>query len=303
MRILGHIHALNDEDVIDRSVQALLDQTYPLEEILIVDNGSTDGTLQRTFPEKVTIIRHPENRGTSGAVITGFQYALDKGYDWIWLLDADSAPRKNALEMLVELYQSFPPDTQAQTWFLASLPIQVATHEPHSGLIFTHGGIKQVQPDAAQLFYECDVAIWTGSLYKLAAVKRIGLPCADYVLDGGEREYGYRGKQCGYRAFMHQSSIVDHNIRAEPRIQSHRFGPVVFRIVNFSPIRCYYLSRNAVYFWLYEYSAGTVRGLLREVSWLPKHMVKVALLTRWTELGACLRGLWDGLRKNMHHRY
>lgn len=307
MRILGHIHSLNDEEVIDRSVQSLLGQTYPVEEILLVDNGSTDGTLNRSFPKQVTVLRHPENRGTSGAVVTGFQYALAKEYDWIWLFDADSAPRKDALEKLIELYQSFTPELQAQTWLLASLPVEVPTQKPRHGLILTPRGSRQVQPHPGQLFYECDVAIWTGSLYNLARARRVGLPSADYVLDGGECEYGYRGKRCGYKAFMHQSSILDHNIGGQPAVlfSRHRFGPLSFNLVEVPPIRYYYLFRNSLYFWLYEYRERNIYAFLHECSWLPKHVLKILLLPgpRWPKLSPCLRGAWDGLRKNMHHRF
>jgi glycosyltransferase involved in cell wall biosynthesis len=45
VRIVGHIHTFNDEEVIDRSLHALLRQTCPVDEIILVDNGSTDGTL------------------------------------------------------------------------------------------------------------------------------------------------------------------------------------------------------------------------------------------------------------------
>ena len=38
MRILGHIHTFNDEEIIDRSLRALLDQTYPVEEIVTEKN-------------------------------------------------------------------------------------------------------------------------------------------------------------------------------------------------------------------------------------------------------------------------
>src|SRR5712691_7454663 len=182
MKIIGHIHSFNDEDVIDKSLQALLDQTYPVEEILLVDNGSTDGTLRRAFPPKVTVIRHPENRGTSGAVVTGFEYALANGYDWIWILDADSAPRKNALEKLLELYQYFHPVLRAQTWLLASLPVEFLSQRACHGIIFTPRGYSQVQPDPGQQFYECDATIWSGSLFNLKAVKAVGLPSVDYVL-------------------------------------------------------------------------------------------------------------------------
>jgi len=305
MRILGHIHTLNDEEVIDRSLQALLAQTYPLDGILVVDNGSTDGTLKRSFPQHVTVIRHPENRGTSGAVVTGMQYALEKGYDWIWLFDADSAPRGDALKKLVDLYQSFPSDVREQIWFVASLPVDAATQEPWHGTRFTPRGPKSVQPDPAQAFYECDVAMWTGSLYRLARVQRVGLPSVDYVLDGGECEYGYRGKRLGYRAFVHQGSILDHNIGCQPaaRFTSHRLGPLSFKLLELAPIRWYYASRNNLYFWLYEYHERNLYHVLREFSSFLNHLTKFVLLLRRPELTACLRGMRDGLCKNMHHRY
>ena len=67
MRILAQIVTLNDERAIEQSLQAVLDQVHPVDEVLIVDNGSTDGTLDRDFPKQVTIIRHGSNLGTSGA--------------------------------------------------------------------------------------------------------------------------------------------------------------------------------------------------------------------------------------------
>jgi len=326
MRILGYIHAFNDEDVIGRSLQALLDQTYPLSEIVIVDNGSTDGTLKRSFPKQVTVIRHPENLGTSGAVVTGFQYALAKQYDWIWLFDADSAPRRDALEKLVELYQSFSLSVQEQLWRLSSLPMEIpiwsitspfslrltafsgdAAPKPFHGVKFTRKGYTHVHPKPEETVYECDATIWTGSLYKLAAVQKVGLPPADYVLDWGEYEYGYRGKLCGYLAFMHQGSITDHNITGQATIHfsKYRFGPASFMMIELPPIRCYYVVRNTLYFWLYEYRICNFYTVLPRL--YKAFMLTVNFLLRprshRSELSACLRGIWDGLFKNMHHRY
>jgi GT2 family glycosyltransferase len=293
MKVLGHIHTFNDESVIDHSLQALLDQTYPLEEILLVDNGSTDGTLNRAFPKKVSMIRHLENRGTSGAVVTGMGYAIKTGYDWIWIFDADSAPRRDGLEKLLELYQSFPSELQASTWLLASLPMDAATGEPRYGARFPSGRGMRDEPKLNQEAYECDITIWTGCLYKLAAVQRVGLPRADYVLDWGEFEYAYRGKRGGYRTFMHPNSIVDHNIGGQPSV------------IGFPPIRLYYYSRNLLYFWFYEYYQGNIFRFLTQPPSAVRLIIKVLLTSRrsWLDVLACLRGVWDGLCKNMHHRY
>ena len=102
MRVLAHIHTFNDADIIDAIVAALQKQTRPLDAILVVDNASSDNTLQQPLLKNVTVLRHSENRGTSGAVHTGISYALEHGYDWIWVFDADSLPEPDALEKLLE---------------------------------------------------------------------------------------------------------------------------------------------------------------------------------------------------------
>src|SRR5271166_5416389 len=104
MRVLAHIHTMNDAAVIEQLLEGLRRQTRPPDAILIVDNASTDGTLDRTFSESVTIIRNPENLGTSGTVRIGFAHALEHGFDWIWVFDADSVPAPNVLENLVAFF-------------------------------------------------------------------------------------------------------------------------------------------------------------------------------------------------------
>jgi GT2 family glycosyltransferase len=300
MRILGHIHTFNDEDVIDRSLGALLDQTYPLDEVLIVDNASTDSTLERSFPNNVTVIRHPENRGTSGAVVTGFQYAIDKEYDWIWVFDADSAPRKDALEKLVRLYLGFAPEIQTQTRLLASI---AAPADSNRTKVLEGYGMRDIVPGPSRDYYEFDLGNWSGCLFKVEDIKRIGLPNADYVLDYGELEYGYRGKRLGLRAFMHQSSILDHDIGG-PAVRwiIHSIGPLSYSVFLIPPIRCYYSVRNWIYFWLYEYHLLS----FTQSSWWPRWIIGNFLrspIRYRLQLWASLRGLWDGLFKNMHHRY
>jgi rhamnosyltransferase len=307
MKILGHIHTFNDEDVIDQSLHALLDQTYPLQEILIVDNGSTDGTLDRKFPGNVTVVKHLENRGTSGAVVTGMQYAIDKGYDWIWLFDADSAPRKDALERLIRLYQSFSSPAQAEIRLLASLPVDFTDGRPYHGMVFGPRGSHPATPRSDDEYYECDGPMWTGSLFKVEALRRIGLPSVDYVLDEGEFEYGYRGRRSGYKAFMHQLSIVDHNIGGQTTITvtPYTLGPFTVKLIEVPPIRCYYVVRNTIFFWLYEYEYHNVRLLCRLGYTQAKFILNFLLrpITHRRHVSACFRGLRDGLLKRMHRRY
>ena len=67
MRVLAHIHTFNDADIIDGTIEAVRYQTRPVDGILVVDNAST--TARWIDPRCARrVLRHPENRGTSGAV-------------------------------------------------------------------------------------------------------------------------------------------------------------------------------------------------------------------------------------------
>ena len=83
MRVLAHIHTFNDADIIDRTIDAVLRQTRPVDGIVVVDNASTDGTLDRPSVKHAVTVRHEANLGTSGAVHSGFRFALEHDYDWI----------------------------------------------------------------------------------------------------------------------------------------------------------------------------------------------------------------------------
>src|SRR6266702_7046706 len=122
MRVLAHVHTLNDADIIDRTIESFQRQTCPVDGILLVDNASTDDTLEQPSVKHAPVLRHRENLGTSGTVIAGMQFALEHDYDWIWVFDADSAPEPDALERLLELYAGWSQDLQDQTAALACLP-------------------------------------------------------------------------------------------------------------------------------------------------------------------------------------
>ena len=57
MRVLAHIHTLNDADIIDRTIGAVLRQTRPVDGILVVDNASSDDTLSRPSLEHASMRR------------------------------------------------------------------------------------------------------------------------------------------------------------------------------------------------------------------------------------------------------
>ena len=77
----------NNANGIGKTLDSLFSQKYPLEEIIIVDNASSDGTaalIKKNYPN-VTLFAKESNTGIGGGCATGMGYAHEKKYDWIWI--------------------------------------------------------------------------------------------------------------------------------------------------------------------------------------------------------------------------
>ena len=60
-----------------------------LENVLVVDDGSTDATAERARSSGVDVVIHPQNRGKGESIKTGLRYWFERGSEYVVLLDAD----------------------------------------------------------------------------------------------------------------------------------------------------------------------------------------------------------------------
>jgi glycosyltransferase involved in cell wall biosynthesis len=67
MKITLYIPCYNAEEYIDGVLKAAFNQTLPADEVIVVDDGSTDNTVKIASRYPVRLIRHPENRGLSAS--------------------------------------------------------------------------------------------------------------------------------------------------------------------------------------------------------------------------------------------
>jgi len=308
MRVLADILTFNDAEVIDQVLDGLRRQTRPADAILIVDNASTDGTLDRTFPVEVTTIRNLENQGPSGAIGIGFSHALKHGFDWVWVLDADSVPEPEALENLLAFFDGLPHAQREQVCFLAGWPLTETGGVKEQPISLERAALPPIPLISARDFTQCDCMIWSGSLFRMAAVEQIGLPPADYVADMGEIEYGYRARQRGFTSYVVHNSVIRHDVGRNPgvvvtKVLSIGRWKVAFR--ELSPWRAYYASRNQLYFWLYQYRPRQPRPMFRAIVIALLFLIGFVVrpVSHRPQLIASLRGLWDGLTAHMERRY
>jgi glycosyltransferase involved in cell wall biosynthesis len=87
-RALAVVPAYNEEATLGRVIATLREEA-PEFEILVIDDGSTDGTRQVAEASGARVLRHPFNLGIGGAVQSGFQFAMEHGFDYMVQVDAD----------------------------------------------------------------------------------------------------------------------------------------------------------------------------------------------------------------------
>lgn len=106
MKISVILPAYNAAQFLDEAIQSIEDQTYKDWELIIVDDSSTDNTLEialnrsRQLPAKIKIIRHAVNKGLAASRNTGIDNASG---NLILFLDADDRYMPDALELMVRI--------------------------------------------------------------------------------------------------------------------------------------------------------------------------------------------------------
>jgi glycosyltransferase involved in cell wall biosynthesis len=87
-KILIVIPAFNEEEQI-ATVILQVKQQVPGAEILVVNDGSSDGTEQEALACGATVLSHPFNMGYGVALQTGYKYARRYGFDYVLQMDGD----------------------------------------------------------------------------------------------------------------------------------------------------------------------------------------------------------------------
>jgi glycosyltransferase involved in cell wall biosynthesis len=79
-------------------------------DIVVIDDGSSDDTAEIAAANSATVLRHTRNRGKGMALRTGFDYALQNGYQRITTMDSDGQHDPLDLLRFFERFQRTCPD-------------------------------------------------------------------------------------------------------------------------------------------------------------------------------------------------
>ncbi len=104
-RIVAVVVTFNRKELLYECLTALTAQSVP-NDILIIDNGSTDHTKEHISSfleyENVCYCNAERNLGGAGGFNLGMKKAAERGYEYIWIMDDDTIPEQNALEELLK---------------------------------------------------------------------------------------------------------------------------------------------------------------------------------------------------------
>jgi glycosyltransferase involved in cell wall biosynthesis len=101
LRKLAIVPAYNEADMI-RNVVRDIRRDAPDFDVVVIDDGSSDGTGALARAEGAALITHPFNLGIGGAVQSGYKYALREGYDVAVQVDGDGQHKTSYLPDLLE---------------------------------------------------------------------------------------------------------------------------------------------------------------------------------------------------------
>lgn len=107
LRLIAVVPALNESERIASVIRGSLPY---VEEVVVIDDGSTDQTAEVARAAGAHVLRHERNLCKTRALQTGFDYALEQGYDVVFTLDGDAQHRPDEIPVLFDALESTGAD-------------------------------------------------------------------------------------------------------------------------------------------------------------------------------------------------
>lgn len=261
---------------------------YPDYEVVVVDNGSTDGSedkIREACPN-VTVLQTGANLGFAGGNNVGIRHALEQGVDYVWLLNNDTEVDRGALTALVmealsdtsigmvgsKIYYYKPPD---MIWF-AGGTVNMRTGKTEH--------ILSQQRDVGQWDEPRDMDYVTACsmLVSRETIESIGVLDTMFFLYFEETDWEVRAKSNGWRVRYTPKSTVWHKVSSSSKFNS--------------PTMVFHFAKSSILFARKHISARPFLPLLVTV----RHQVLPFLVRgKLTTAAAGIRGLRSGIRSGI----
>ncbi len=225
----------NRKDDLLETITELKESTYAPIEVIVVDNGSNDGTqevINEKFPQ-VNFIRLEKNVG-----IAGYNMGMKKARgEYVVLLDSDSFPDSKAIERMVAVFES---DSQ-----IGAVAFDIHKSDSIFNLQYSIFNIQEGR----------DVYGYNGAGVGIRkeCLEKAGYLFEPYFLYFNEQDHAFRILQAGYKIKFHPEIIAYHKSSMTSRVS--RSAPyfytrnLLWLIWRFYPIRYAFVSTISLFFY------------------------------------------------------
>ena len=286
----------NGRGYLPACLDSLREQTYRRHEVILVDNGSTDGSValvREAYPE-VILVQSPRNTGFIGGNALGLRVARG---GWIALLNNDTVADVGWLAALLDAAQ--PADVAGTTGKVLAL-------DDHERIAFT---LPLIDPRTGRARWTAadhpptEVHYLSGNnlVVKRAVLDEVGFLDPDYEAYYEETDWCARMIRAGYRLLYTPHACIRHKQLGSTSLERNRYlmerNRIRFVLKNFDPL--------ALALFLPLYALNAARRLWRGhdefgVAWRP--LIPRAIGWNLRHLPGTLRARWRDLGRLRYRR-
>jgi rhamnosyltransferase len=256
---------------------------------VIIDNtGGADvcAPLQAVHHTDIEIIRNEENVGIGEALNQGLARAKQLGYCWTISFDQDSWVDPDLVKALISIYEQQPrPEL---------VGIIGCNYEDEN----THAPAVEGSAEDG-IFRETETVITSGSLLSVETFSKAGSFRSDLFIDFIDYEYCLRLRKLGYKIFISTSPLMVHALGAATAFKFDTgVGTLALVLTNRSPLRRYYMTRNAILIARSYFTFAPQWGIrnLASVFWFALLKIPLEKNVRMKKICATIYGAFDALR-------
>lgn len=294
----------NGKDVTLRCLESITRSACPPDQIVVVDNASTDGSaasVRGAFPQ-VTVIVNDSNLGFAEGNNVGIRFLLERAFDLILLLNNDTLLDPQALCELKRAAQAQPSAAYGAAIYELAAP---------GALWYGGGSISRLTLDARHETAPertrgaprpTDFVTGCCLMFSAEALRSIGLLDRDFFAYYEDVDWSLRARAAGGQLLYVPGAIVHHDV-------SHTFrraGAGYDKETQYSwaqsrPLVLYLAYRNRLLL-ARRHAAGTLQRAFL-IAWrIARALLHVAMLVlsgRSAQARAVIEGTKDGLRRHI----
>ena len=215
-------------------LESLRQLEYPAFEVVVVDNGSADGSpaLIRERFEGISLIENSRNLGFAAGNNVGIRHLLRRGVDYVLLLNNDTIVTSELLRVLVDYAEADPE--------IGILGPKIYYHR-EANIIWSAGGtlgptgepghlrVGETDDGSPESVRDVDYVTGCAILIKRRVVERIGLLDERFFIYFEEAEWCARARRAGFRVVYVPEARMWHKIEMGERRYSRRYTYLMAR--------------------------------------------------------------------------